>query len=59
MKTGRRMGYRKPNERVGEQYTTAIPIEYIRKMGITPEDRNIEISFNEKTKTISIKKVTV
>ncbi len=57
MKPVKKIGYRKPNGKLTEQYTMSFPIEYIKKMGITPDDRNVEISFNEKTKVISIKKI--
>lgn len=57
MENRKRLSYRKPTNRGGEQFSLTIPKEYIEKMGITVEDRNIEISFNEKTKIISIKKI--
>ena len=57
MENKKRLSYRKPTNRGGGQFSLTIPKEYIEKMGITVEDRNIEISFNEKTKIISIKKI--
>lgn len=52
-----KLAYRKPNRKSGDQYSLTLPKEYVMKMGINPEDRNVEVSFNEKTKIISIKKV--
>lgn len=52
-----KLAYRKPNGKSGDQYSLTLPKEYVMKMGINPEDREIEVSFNEKTKIISIKKI--
>lgn len=35
----------------------ALPITWIRTMGITPEDRQVEVKFNEKSGEITIKKL--
>ena len=53
-----KLAYRKPNGKSGDQYSLTLPKEFVIKMGINPEDRNVEVSFNEKTKIISIKKIT-
>lgn len=34
----------------------ALPMAYIRDMGITEEDREIELFYNQSTKEITIKK---
>ena len=52
-----KLAYRKPNGKSGDQYSITLPKEFVMKMGITPEDRNVEIIFNEKTKVIFIKKI--
>lgn len=51
-----KLSYRKPSNKSGEQYSITLPKDFIIKMGINPDDRNVEVSFNEKTKIISIKK---
>lgn len=33
-----------------------LPKKWINDMNLNPEDKNVEVSYNEKTKTISIKK---
>ena len=35
---------------------TNIPISFFRKIGVTPEDRNIKVTVNEETKQIIIEK---
>lgn len=35
---------------------TNIPISFFRKIGVTPEERNIKVIVNEKTKQIIIEK---
>lgn len=58
MENKRKLSYRKPSNRGGEQFSFTIPKEYIQKMEITFEDRNINLFFNEETKEIIIKKAT-
>lgn len=52
-----KLAYRKPNGKSGDQYSITLPKKFVIKMGVNPDDRNVEISFNEKTKVISIKKI--
>lgn len=33
-----------------------LPIKFLRDMGVTPEDREVELLCNEETKEITIKK---
>ena len=33
-----------------------LPKKWVRNLGVTPEDRAVEVSFDEKTKAIIIKK---
>lgn len=54
----KRLSYRKPSNRGGEQFSITIPKECIEKMGITESDREIIILFNEETKEVVIKKAT-
>lgn len=35
---------------------TNIPISFFRKIGVTPEERNIKVKVNEETKQIIIEK---
>lgn len=56
MEKRRKLSYRKPTNRGGEQYATGIPKEFVDKMGITEADREIIISFDEETKEIKIRK---
>lgn len=58
MENKRKLSYRKPSNRGGGQFSITIPKEYIEKMNITEQDREIIISFNEDTKEIVIKKAT-
>ena len=58
MENKRKLSYRKPSNRGGEQFSVTIPKEYIEKMNITEQDREITIFFNEETKEIMIKKAT-
>ena len=57
MENKKRLSYRKPTNRGGGQFFLTIPKEFIEKMGITEENREIIISFNEETKEVIIKKV--
>lgn len=57
MENKKRLSYRKPTNRGGGQFSLTIPKEFIEKMGITEENREIIISFNEETKEVIIKKV--
>lgn len=57
MENRRKLSYRKPSNKGGGQFSINIPKEYIEKMNITEEDREVVISFNEKTKEITIKKI--
>lgn len=58
MESKRKLSYRKPSNRGGEQFSITIPKEYIEKLNITEEDREIIITLNEKTREIIIKKAT-
>ncbi len=58
MENKRKLSYRKPSNRGGGQFSVTIPKEYIEKMNITEQDREITIFFNEETKEIMIKKAT-
>lgn len=51
------LGYRKPTIRGGEQYSITIPKEFIEKLEVTIEDREIEMYFNENTKELIIRKI--
>ena len=57
MENKKRLSYRKPTNRGGGQFSLTIPKEFIEKMGITEEDREIIVSFNEETKEVIIKKI--
>ena len=57
MENKKRLSYRKPTNRGGGQFSLTIPKEFIEKMEITEENREIIISFNEETKEVIIKKV--
>lgn len=50
------LGYRKPTARGGEQYSVTIPKEFIEKLEINIDDREIEMYFNENTKELIIRK---
>lgn len=56
MENKKRLSYRKPTNRGGEQFSLTVPKEFIQKMGITEEEREIIIFFNEETKEVIIKK---
>lgn len=58
MESKRKLSYRKPSNRGGKQFSVTIPKEYIEKLNITEEDREIIITLNEKTREIIIKKAT-
>ena len=57
MESKRKLSYRKPSNRRGTIFSS-IPKEYIEKLNITEEDREIIITLNEKTREIIIKKAT-
>lgn len=50
------LGYRRPTNKGGGQYSVTIPKEFIEKMEIRIDDREIEMYFDEKTKELIIKK---
>lgn len=56
MENKKRLSYRRPTNRGGEQFSLTVPKEFIQKMGITEEEREIIIFFNEETKEVIIKK---
>lgn len=35
----------------------SIPMNWLKDMGLTPEDREVEVTYNEKTKTFVTKKL--
>lgn len=53
------LGYRKPSNKGGGQYSVTIPKEIIEKMGIDINEREIEMYFDENTKELIIKKYDV
>lgn len=52
----RKLQYRKPNQKHGEQYSISLPIDMVNDMEIVQDDRNIEIIYNPILKEIKIKK---
>ena len=51
-----KLAYRKPNGKSGDQYSLTLPKEFVMKMGINPEDREIIATFNPETKEFSVRK---
>ncbi len=50
------LGYRRPTNKGGGQYSVTIPKEFIEKMEISNDDREIEMYFDENTKELIIRK---
>lgn len=52
----KRLSYRKAKKGIAEQYSINISQDIIRSLGITENNREVEIDYNNKTKEIIIKK---
>lgn len=50
------LGYRKPSNKGGGQYSITIPKEFIEKMEINFSNREIEMFFDEETKKLIVSK---
>lgn len=50
------LGYRRPTNKGGGQYSVTIPKEFIEKMEIRIDDREIEMYFDENTRELIIRK---
>ena len=46
--------YKAGNQGISTRMT--LPKKWVQNLGVTPEDRAVEVSFDEKTKAIIIKK---
>lgn len=53
----KRLSYRKAKLGISEQYSININQDIIKRLGITEDNREVEITYNDKTKEIIIKKV--
>lgn len=53
----KRLSYRKAKKGIAEQYSISINQDIIKSLGITEENRIVEIDYNNKTKEIIIKKI--
>jgi protein-arginine kinase len=53
----KRLSYRKARKGVAEQYNVSINQDIIRSLGITPNDRTIEMFYDRVYKKIVIRKV--
>lgn len=53
----KRLSYRKSKKGIAEQYSVNINQEIIKSLGITENNRMVEIDYNNKTKEIIIKKI--
>ena len=53
----KRLSYRKARKGVAEQYNVSINQDIIRSLGITEDNRTVDIDYNIKTKEIIIKKM--
>ena len=52
----KRLSYRKARKGVAEQYNVSINQDIIRSLGITPNDRRVEIFYDRVTKRLIIRK---
>ena len=53
----KRLSYRKAKKGISEQYSININQDIIRSLGITEDNRTVDIDYNIKTKEIIIKKM--
>ena len=53
----KRLSYRKAKKGISEQYSISINQDIIRSLGITEDNRTVDIDFNIKTNEIIIKKI--
>ena len=53
----KRLSYRKAKKGIPEQYSININQDIIRSLGITEDNRTVDIDYNNKTKEIIIKKI--
>ncbi len=53
----KRLSYRKAKNGISEQYSININQDIIRSLGITEDNRTVDIDYNIKTKEIIIKKM--
>ena len=52
----KRLSYRRARKGVAEQYNVSINQDIIRSLGITPNDRRVEIFYDRATKRLIIRK---
>ena len=52
----KRLSYRRARKGVAEQYNVSINQDIIRSLGITPNDRRVEIFYDRTTKRLIIRK---
>lgn len=52
----RKLSLRQAKKNIAEQYYVNISMRFIKDMGITPEDREVEIKYDEDKKAIIILK---
>ena len=52
----KRLSYRKAKKGIAEQYSININQDIIRSLGITPNDRRVEIFYDRVTKRLIIRK---
>lgn len=52
----KRLSYRKAKKGIAEQYSVTINQDIIKSLGITENNRTVEVSYNNETKEIVIKK---
>lgn len=53
----KRLSYRKAKKDIAEQYSININQDIIRNLGITEDNRTVDINYDIKTKEIIIKKI--
>lgn len=49
-----KISFAKAGNGIGAKLT--VPVPWLRKMGINPDDRNVKVIFDEETQTITIQK---
>ena len=52
----KRLSYRKPSKGVAEQYNVSINQDIIKSLGITPNDRKIQMFYDRTSKRLIIRK---
>ncbi|MCI6152235.1 hypothetical protein [Fusobacterium perfoetens] len=52
----KKLSYRSPKKGISEQYNISINQSIIKDMGITSNDRTVNMEYNKETNTIIIKK---